>query len=668
MNPLTSRDPASYRAHAGIGDAPARGPWTEAHNRIAERFLAIPRPAKRLIAVLLDAAICFFVTVLAFYLRLGEWVPITGNRWISVIASIVLAIPLFIVSGLYRAIFRYADTAAIVAIAKAILVYGVIYAGLITFIQFNSVPRTIGIIQPILLFIFIASSRVLVSWLLGGSYLRLLKDENRQTVLIYGAGSAGRQLLKSLQVSEIRVAAFIDDDERMQGRVMLGCPVYGPAEIAKLAQRYKLTDVLLAIPSATRRRRHEIVEMIRPMAIAVRTIPGMIDVAKGRIKIDELRDLEIEDLLGRDAVAPDSALMGRNITGKVVLVTGAGGSIGSELCRQIVARGPARLLLVEMSEPSLYFIHRELGELIVAGELSVELIPLLGSACDRSRITDILATWRPDTIYHAAAYKHVPLVEHNPNEGIRNNVFGTLTVAQAARDAEVRDFVLISTDKAVRPTNIMGASKRLAEQALQALAAGSTGTRFSMVRFGNVLGSSGSVVPLFRQQIRSGGPITITHPDITRYFMTIPEAAELVIQAGAMAAGGEVFVLDMGEPIRIVDLARMMVELSGLALRDADNPEGEIEIAFVGLRPGEKLYEELLIGNSPAGTDHPRIMKAAETFLPWSELGPQLARVEAALATGQAAPVVELLHALVPEYTPESGLSDWIHRARGAAV
>ncbi|MDP2108335.1 MAG: nucleoside-diphosphate sugar epimerase/dehydratase, partial [Rhodocyclaceae bacterium] len=427
-------------------------------------------------------------------------------------------------------------------------------------------------------------------------------------------------------------------------------------------------DVLLAIPSASRQRRNEILQQLLRSHVAVRTLPGLSDLAQGRVHVSDLHELDIDDLLGRDAVVPDSALLEKNIRGKVVLVTGAGGSIGSELCRQILASGPRALLLVEQSEFALYQIHQELQGTLPAG---AELIPLLGSVCDERRMRGIMTTWRPDTIYHAAAYKHVPLVEHNPAEGIRNNVFGTLTTARVAQELGVADFVLISTDKAVRPTNVMGASKRLAEMILQALANQTAGTQFTMVRFGNVLGSSGSVVPKFRQQIRDGGPITLTDPEVTRFFMTIPEAAQLVIQAAAMAglanAGGAVFVLDMGKSVRIGDLARRMVELSGLSVRDDDNPEGDIEIQVTGLRPGEKLYEELLIGENPQPTAHPRIMQAHEDFLPRQVLEEKLASLESSLDANDVPAIRRLLEDVVSGYRPDDAIVDWVHCAQASA-
>lgn len=634
-------------------------------DEIGQSVLRLPRQAKRAIAIGLDSVLCAATVWIAFYLRLGQWILLEDWQWAAVAGAIALAIPIFILAGLYRTIFRYSE-ASLSRIIQAGLVYGVAYAGVFTVIQIDNVPRTIGIIQPILLFLAVATSRVLVGWWLGGAHVQALNGATRQNVMIYGAGSAGRQLFRGLTSTEMRVVGFLDDDERLQGHLIFGRPVHAPAELENLVKRYNLTDVLLAIPSASRRRRNEILELIRPLKVAVRTLPGVADLAQGRVKAAELRELTIEDLLGREPVPPDERLLAERIRGRTVLVTGAGGSIGGELCRQALTLEPSSLLLVESSEAALYAIHQELEAQRTASKVGGRVIPLLGSVCDIERMRGIMAAWRPNTVYHAAAYKHVPLVEHNPSEGIWNNAFGTLTAATAAIEAGVADFVLISTDKAVRPTNVMGASKRLAETVLQALADTRPGTRLSMVRFGNVLGSSGSVVPLFREQIRTGGPITITDSEITRYFMTIPEAAQLVIQAGAMGQGGEVFVLDMGDPVKIIDLARKMVELSGLKLREPGSSDGDIELAIIGLRPGEKLYEELLIGDNPAPTSHPRIMQANEAFTPWPELRKSLDELQVAIEKSDATSVVQMLRQLVPGYAPEGTVVDWVHMQRKA--
>lgn len=628
--------------------------------RLAVPILAMPRLAKRVVALSVDLGICVLTVWLAYYLRLGEFVALSGNALWAAGGSIGLALPIFIVSGLYRAIFRYSGWPALLTVARAVGIYGVLYASIFTAIGIAGVPRTVGIIQPILLLLFVGASRAFARVWLGDRYRSILKQTARPKALIYGAGRTGRQLAAAMGNShEMQVVGFLDDDDRLHGHVLNGLPIYNPGDLVSLESALSISDVLLAMPSLNRKRRNEILVEIRRAHVSVRTLPSMSDLARGKVSISDLRELDIDDLLGRDPVSPNHLLLAKNILDKVVLVTGAGGSIGSELCRQILVIGPQKLLLIEQSEFALYAVHQELEEKL-AGR-NVHLVPLLASVQDDERMHEIMSTWRPDTVYHAAAYKHVPLVEHNPAEGIKNNVLGTLRAAQAAARNGVADFVLISTDKAVRPTNIMGASKRLAEMVLQALAATSPGTKFAMVRFGNVLGSSGSVVPRFRQQIRDGGPITLTHPEITRYFMTIPEAAQLVIQAGAMAKGGDVFVLDMGQPVKIQDLAQRMVELSGLEVRDEENPDGDIEIEITGLRPGEKLYEELLIGDNPKPTSHPRIMKAHEDFLAWGDLEQRLTALQAALEINDVRVVRLMLQELVSGYQPAGEIVDWVH-------
>lgn len=638
--------------------------------KLAVPILALPRAAKRFVALSVDLGLCVLTVWLAFYLRLGEFVALSGTALWAVAASVGIALPIFVVSGLYRAIFRYSGWPALLAVARAVGIYGLLYASVFTAVGVTGVPRTVGIIQPILLLLFVGASRALARVWLGDQYLGILKRASRPKVLIYGAGTTGRQLAAAMANShEMQVAGFLDDDDRLHGHVLNGQPIYNPADLDNLATTLNISDVLLAMPSLSRKRRNEILSQIRVARVAVRTLPSVTDLAQGKVSISDLRELDIDDLLGREPVTPNHILLSKNIVGKVVLVTGAGGSIGSELCRQILAVNPAKLLLIEQSEFALYAIHQELEEKLAGleGAAPPALVPLLASVQDDDRMREILSTWHPDTVYHAAAYKHVPLVEHNPAAGIKNNVLGTLRTAQAAAENGVSDFVLISTDKAVRPTNVMGASKRLAEMALQALAATQAGageagaTKFSMVRFGNVLGSSGSVVPKFRQQIRDGGPITLTHPEVTRYFMTIPEAAQLVIQAGAMAKGGDVFVLDMGQPVKIIDLARRMVELSGLTVKDEQNPEGDIEIAVTGLRPGEKLYEELLIGDNPKPTVHPRIMKAHEEFIPWAEFETKLTALEMALNVNDVGVIRLMMQQLVAGYIPSDDIVDWVY-------
>lgn len=629
-------------------------------DQFAGPILALPRSAKRIVALLVDAGLCILSVWLAFFLRLGEFVPLTGNPLWAAVGSILLSLPIFIVTGLYRAIFRYSGWAALTAVARAVGIYGLLYASLFTAISLPDVPRTVGIIQPMLLFFFVGGSRLIARYWLGGHYNNLIKWSNRPKALIYGANQIGHELAVTLAHSpEMQVAGFLDDDPALNRRLLNGLPVHSPEGLERLVETQDITHVLLAIPNMPRSRRNEILTRLRGRRVAVRTLPSMTDLARGRISVSDLQDLDIDDLLGRETMSPDPDLLARNVTGKVVLVTGAGGSIGSEICRQIMSIGPVKLLLVEHNEFALYKIHQELEQKF--GETSIEIVPLLGSVVDRERIGRIIETWLPHTIYHAAAYKHVPLVEHNVSEGVRNNVFGTMNVAESARDLRVSDFVLVSTDKAVRPTNIMGASKRLAEMVLQSFAQTCDTTTFTMVRFGNVLGSSGSVVPKFRRQIHDGGPITLTHPEITRYFMTVPEAAQLVVQAGAMSSGGDVFVLDMGEPVRIIDLARKLIELSGLTVRDTDNEDGDIQIQITGLRPGEKLYEELLIGENPTKTAHPRIMKAHEPFISWSALEPKLQELNERVRDNDVPGIRSLVTELVSGYRNDGRIADWIH-------
>lgn len=632
---------------------------------LINRLIALPRNSKRAIVIATDLLILTLSVWFAFYLRTGDWWWPGESILVPMATAVGIGLPMFVSGGFYRSIFRFSGLNSAVSMARVIAIYGLLFAGVFTVLGLPGVPRTVGLIQPMLVLLVVGASRAVARMLLAEPHLAPAQAEKVHRVLIYGAGSAGRQLAGAIKAcSEMLTLGFVDDSPTLWGQTLNGLRIIGPHQLAARVAKDDITDILLAIPSATRARRSEIVRQLRDLNLHVRTLPSVIEIARGEVSMQDLKDLDIEDLLGREPVAPNLDLLQRDICGKIVLVSGAGGSIGSELCRQIFDARPALLLLVEMSEFNLYAIHEELQRRVTLDGSAPVLIPLLASVQDKRRMAEILRTWRPDTIYHAAAYKHVPLVEHNIVEGVRNNVFGTLNLATLAAETGVPNFVLISTDKAVRPTNAMGTTKRLGEMILQALHAGGGETRFSMVRFGNVLGSSGSVVPLFRKQIAEGGPVTITHADITRYFMTIPEAAQLVLQAGAMGAGGDVFVLDMGEPVRIQDLARNMIELSGLSVRDADNPDGEIEIKVVGLRPGEKLYEELLIGDNPTPTEHARILRARESFLPWSELKAYLAMLEAAVEQGDAARARSLLRSVVPEFAPSSDLVDWVARAR----
>ena len=541
------------------------------------------------------------------------------------------------------------------------MVYGLLFSSIVTAIGISDVPRTIGVIQPILLFLLVGASRVFAWTWLGGNFEYFMNKKPKSKVLIYGAGSSGRQISNALDNSEeMKVVGFLDDDRTLQGHVLNAVQIYNPSELETVSRALSVDCILLAMPKISRNRRNKVLSKINQANLSVRTIPSLSDLAKGRVTVDEILDLDIDDLLGREAVSANQILLSKNISNKTVLVTGAGGSIGSELCRQIAELRPKRILLIEQSEYALYKIH----QILLARKPDIPLIPLLSSVQDRDRIKEILSRWRPQTIYHAAAYKHVPLVEHNIVEGIKNNVFGTLTMAQEAMAADVKNFVFISTDKAVRPTSVMGASKRLAEILLQALAGKNRRLKFSIVRFGNVLGSSGSVVPQFRQQIKNGGPVTITDPEVTRFFMTLSEAAQLTIQAGAMAKSGDVFVLDMGKPVKIIELARRMIELSGLKFKDEKNSDGDIEFKITGLRPGEKLYEELLIGNNPEPTAHPRIIRAMEKFIDWSELENQFHVLDKALNAGDIDEIIRILKRLVDNYNAHDGVVDWLYEKK----
>ena len=613
--------------------------------------LAWPRATKRLVVVALDIALALVATWLAFTLRLDAWHWPTGSQWWVYGLAPLLSVPIFVRFGLYRAIFRYTGQAALVATAKAVALYGALLSGVLIWQAWYGVPRSLGVLQPLIFLLLVGSSRAMARfWLANLGSARPLVEGR---LLIYGAGTAGVQTASALRVSgQYVLLGFVDDDGAKVGRSINGIAVFAPSQVPDLVERDQITDILLALPSVSRDRRNAILDSLRALPVHIRTLPGLADLASGRVTVQDFHELDVEDLLGRDPVPPDAELIARDLAGQVVLVTGAGGSIGSELARQILLQRPRQLLLLDHNEFGLYSIHQELMGLCAAQALAIDLLPLLGSVANFERLSVICSTYRPVTVYHAAAYKHVPMVEDNPGEGVVNNVFGTLNMALAARASGVKRFVLVSTDKAVRPTNVMGASKRMAELVLQALAAETSRTCFTMVRFGNVLDSSGSVVPLFRRQLAAGGPLTVTHAEVTRYFMTIPEAAQLVLQAGAMAVGGEVFVLDMGRSVKILDLARRMVQLSGLSLRDERNPGGDIEIEITGLRPGEKLFEELLIGDNPEPTAHPRIMKAHEDHLAWSALERQLQTLRQAADANDALAIRAALKACVQGYDP----------------
>lgn len=632
-------------------------------------LLALPRTVKRLVVFALDVVLSLVSVWASFYLRLDQTgLPQLDQKYVYLLAPL-LTVPIFARFGLYRAIFRYTGMAALASTAKAVGSYAVLFFVSLLLLKWSGVPRSVGLIQPLLFLLLVGGSRAVARFWLAGLSSKSRHAEGR--LLIYGAGEAGVHAAYALAVNrQFVLLGFIDDDAAKAGGNINGVDIIGGADVADAVDRLGVTDILLAIPSLGRGQRNEIIARLRSLPVHVRTLPGMGDLASGRVTVQDFQELDVEDLLGRPPVSPTRTLLARNLADKVVLVTGAGGSIGGELCRQIILEKPQQLVLLEHNEFGLYTIHSELLALCAEKRLLVDVVPLLASVGNFGRLKEICHLYQPFTVYHAAAYKHVPLVESNPAEGVLNNVFGTLNMARAAMECAVANFVLVSTDKAVRPTNVMGATKRMAEMVLQALAATASvrfhlpdgtishevknNTLFAMVRFGNVLGSSGSVVPLFRKQLLSGGPLTVTHADVTRYFMTIPEAAQLVLQAGAMAQGGDVFVLDMGQPVKILDLARRIAQLSGLTLRDENNPYGDIEIKLTGLRPGEKLYEELLIGDNPEGTAHERIMKAHEDFVPWSELAPLLVELRQAAVQSNSIVIRKILLQLVLGYSPSS--------------
>lgn len=641
---------------------------------LANWFIGLSRHTKTFILISADIVSAVFALWAAFSLRLGVWYVPSGEIWYLFAAAPVIAIPIFIKLGLYRAIIRYMEIRALWTIVQATALYGLIFAVVvyqsgIGVIGLGVVPRTVPPLNWLIMMLFISGGRFFARWWLGDIYSRLRSGvigENccKKNIIIYGAGSAGVQLASALAHGrEFRPVAFIDDDHLLHRQKVNGLRIYPINSLAYLIDRYQLSDILLAMPSVSRSRRNEIIRLLESYPVHVRTMPGLADIAQGKVTFDKLQEVDVADLLGRDPVAPDESLLHGNITGKVVMVTGAGGSIGSELCRQIVQLEPEALVLFEISEFALYDIEKELTHLMTKakGVQTIEIISVLGSVANADRIERVCKAFNVQTIYHAAAYKHVPMVEKNPGEAIWNNIFGTFHAAQAAIKAKVETFVLISTDKAVRPTNTMGATKRFAELILQALSLipeNKYHTRFTMVRFGNVLGSSGSVVPLFREQIARGGPVTVTDERIIRYFMTIPEAAQLVIQAGAMGQGGDVFVLDMGGPVRILDLAKRMIHLSGLEIKDEDHPAGEIEINFTGLRPGEKLYEELLIGDNVSETSHPRILRAEEHVISWVELEVMLEALAKATKEEDFELVRDILKQGVSGFIPQCGIKD----------
>lgn len=664
--------------------------FEEFMGKVRARLVGLPRRRKRLIQVATDIFLVWGALWLSFIVRLGiddMFNPFREHFWLFVSAPIV-AIPLFIRFGMYRAVMRYFGNDALIAIIKAVSLSSLILTLVVYWYSNHQavVPRSIIFNYWWLSLVIIGGLRLCMrhyfmgDWFTAAQHVPFTnRDDGLTKVAIYGAGVAGNQLVAALRMGRVmRPVAFIDDDPSIADRSISGLLVYNPKRIQQMIDVTGAQEILLALPSSTRARRREILNVLEGFPLHIRSVPNFTDLASGRVKVEDIQEVDIADLLGRDSVPAQSDLLERCIKGKTVMVTGAGGSIGAELCRQIFSLAPTTLLLFEHSEFNLYSILSELEQRASIESLSVRLLPILGSIRHQDKLLDVMKTWRVDTVYHAAAYKHVPMVEHNIAEGVLNNVIGTLNTAQAALQAGVASFVLISTDKAVRPTNVMGSTKRLAELTLQALSRemapvlfGDKGnvsrvnkTRFTMVRFGNVLGSSGSVIPLFHSQIKSGGPLTVTHPKITRYFMTIPEAAQLVIQAGSMGQGGDVFVLDMGEPVKIVELAEKMIHLSGLSIRSEKNVLGDIAIEFTGLRPGEKLYEELLIGDKVAATQHPMIMSANEDHLPWDVLKVRLAKLLRAVEQDDYARVRQLLRETVSGYAPDGEIVDWIYQQR----
>lgn len=664
--------------------------FEEFMDKVRAGLLGLPRRRKRLIQVTTDIILVWGALWLAFLVRLGVddmYNPFRVHFWLFVSAPVV-AIPLFIRFGMYRAVMRYFGNDALIAIIKAVSLSSLILALVVYWYSNHQtvVPRSIVFNYWWLSLVIIGGLRLCMrhyfmgDWFAGAQHISFaVRDDSLTKVAIYGAGVAGNQLVAALRMGRVmRPVAFIDDDQSIADRVIAGLQVYKPKHIQQMIDETGAQEILLALPSSTRARRREILTFLEHFPLHIRSVPNFTDLASGRVKVEDIQEVDIADLLGRDSVPAQPDLLERCIKGKTVMVTGAGGSIGSELCRQIFSLAPTTLLLFDHGEFNLYSILTELEQRAARQTVPVRLLPILGSIRHQDKLVDVMKTWGVDTVYHAAAYKHVPMVEHNIAEGVLNNVIGTLNTAQAALQAGVSNFVLISTDKAVRPTNVMGSTKRLAELTLQALSheiapvlfgdksnvSRVNKTRFTMVRFGNVLGSSGSVIPLFYKQIKAGGPLTVTHPKITRYFMTIPEAAQLVIQAGSMGQGGDVFVLDMGEPVKIVELAEKMIHLSGLSVRSEKNLQGDISIEFTGLRPGEKLYEELLIGDNVSATQHPMIMSANEDHVPWDALKSKLSELLSAVEQDDYARVRQLLRDTVSGYSPDGDIVDWIYQQR----
>jgi len=628
-------------------------------------FTTLNRFTKKTIAILIDIVTCIFAFWFAFYLRLEEFILFKNLNLIPFLFSIITAITIFWIFGVYRTLFRYAGLSIFFTISLSNFVYGLIFFLIIGLYGIDGVPRSIGIIQPILLYIGIISSRFLIKYILTSTLNTANTLKNKENVLIYGSGSAGRQLLLSLENNpKFKVVDFLDDNPQIHKNFLLGKKIYNPSNLQNLIISKNINLILFAIPSIDKVRKSEIIKKLNEYKIEVKTLPSISEIIDGKITISDVKDLNVDDLLSRDEIKTDIRLLNKNINSKVVLVTGAGGTIGSELSRQIVRLNPQKLLILELNEFALYKTYEELKIMRENLNKSLKIIPLLINIQDQAKLELIIKTFKVNTIYHAAAYKHVPLVEENICEGVKNNVFGTLAIAKASINTNITNLVLISSDKAVRPTNVMGASKRLSELCMQGIynKDKNINTNFSIVRFGNVLESSGSVIPKFKKQIRDGGPVTLTHEDVTRYFMTIVEAAQLVIQAGAMGKKSEVFVLDMGESIKIKDLIYKMIKLSGFSVKDESNPNGDIEIKKIGLRPGEKLYEELLIGDNPQKTSNPKIQKINELYIPFNQLEKNLNDLKKLIEENRSNEVKTLLGQILKLYQTNTEIVDHIYK------
>ena len=627
--------------------------------KISDSILSIHRYSKRIIAIITDLGLCILCTWLAFVLRLEELVTLKNFNFYPGLISIVIAIPIFWLFGLYRTILRYTSLSIVFTIIGSSFVYGLLYFSIIGIYEIQNVPRSIGILQPMLLFFGLIGSRLSVKFVLTNRYYNEDLSNNKKNVFIYGAGQAGRQLLISLENSvEFNVVGFLDDNIALSRQILMGKKIYSSLNLKNLIKKKDIKIIFLALPSISRGKRNQIITKLNQFKLIVKTLPSISEIVDDRISISDIKDFNIEDLLNRDEVQPDIELLKKNISKKNVLVTGAGGTIGSEICRQVSKLKPKKLLLLELNEFALYKIYEEL----IDYDIDVKIIPLIVNVQNQIKLESIFETFKVDTVYHVAAYKHVPLVEGNICEGVKNNVFSTLSVAKASVAKKVSNLVFISSDKAVRPTNIMGASKRLAELCMQGIYENSKDifTNFSIVRFGNVLESSGSVVPKFKKQIKNGGPVTLTHENVTRYFMTVVEAAQLVIQAGAMGKNSEVFVLDMGKSIKIKDLIEKMINLSGFSIKSNKNPDGDIEIKITGLRSGEKLFEELLIGDNPQKTKHPKIRKTNDPYIPFNILSDHLGNLKDYINNNNAVEVKNLLNEVLKLYNSNSNIVDYI--------